>query len=99
MYLDILPGMYDLHGRTPGEPHVSSPRVEVGSIRLNVLGSWAGPVRVEDELVGGEEQPTHCTLDALGSGGVVPGNTYFMTLSPYKSHDFHICNRHYWGRN
>lgn len=64
--------MHDLHGRVAAETHVTPPGVEVGGVRLHVLGGGSGAVRVEDELVGGEEEAADRTLDALGSRGVVP---------------------------
>jgi len=47
------------------------PRVEVGRVGLDVPGRRPRPVRVENELVGGEEEAAEGALDALGSGGVV----------------------------
>lgn len=52
---------------------MASPGVEVGGIRLDVLVARADAVRVEDELVGREEQAAISALDALSAGGVVPG--------------------------
>ena len=51
---------------------MSPPGVEVGGVRLHVLGSGARAVRVEDELVWREEEAAEGALDALGSRGVVP---------------------------
>jgi hypothetical protein len=62
---------YYLLGRRATELHVSPPGVEVGSIRLHVLGSRTCAMRVEDELVWREEETTERALNALGSRGVV----------------------------
>lgn len=77
-YLDVLPGVHDLHGRVAAEAHVTPPGVEVGGVRLHVLGGGSGAVRVEDELVGGEEEAADRTLDALGSRGVVPIHHHYQ---------------------
>jgi len=69
--LDVLPGVRDVVGRHPGQLHVAPPRVEVGRVRLHVLGVGQ-PVRVENELVWREEQVAVGAFDALGSGRVVP---------------------------
>lgn len=46
---------------------MTAPRVEIRRIRLNVLVTGSDAMRVEDELVGREEQATVEALDALGA--------------------------------
>ena len=58
------------------------PRVEVGRVGLNVLVRVREPVRVEHELVGGEEDRAEVALDALGPGGVVPGGHKLAPAAP-----------------
>ena len=51
--------------------NVAPPRVEIGGVGLDVLGVGQAAVRVEDELVGREEEAAEETLDALGARRVV----------------------------
>lgn len=53
--LHVLPRVDNLVRWIPGEFHVTTPGVEVGGVRLHVLVRRADSMRVEDELVGGEE--------------------------------------------
>jgi hypothetical protein len=52
---------------------MSSPRVEIGGIRLHVFGTGTRPVGMEDEFVGREKEAAEGTLDALGSRRIVTG--------------------------
>ena len=61
---------------------MSPPRVEVGCVRLNVFVDICETVRVEDELVGGEEDGTEVALDALGPGRVVAGGNELAAATP-----------------
>ena len=49
---------------------MTSPRVEIGSVGMSVVGVGE-MVEVEDELVGREEHATVVTLDALSARAVV----------------------------
>lgn len=68
--LDVLPGVDHLIRGRAAELDVAPPRVEVGRVRLDVLGVRQ-PVRVEDELVRREEESAEGALDALRAGAVV----------------------------
>ena len=54
-HLDILPGVHHLIRRVSKQSDVTPPRVEVCSVRLNILPTLCQPMRVEDKLVWGEE--------------------------------------------
>ena len=79
---DSFPGVGHLVRRTAAQLHVTSPRVEVGRVRLYVLRAGSRPVRVEDELVGREKQAAHGALDALGARRVVPGRQEGAAAAP-----------------
>lgn len=51
---------------------MSSPRVKIRSVRLNVLVTGSDAVRVEDELIRREEEAAIEALDTLGPRRVVP---------------------------
>lgn len=70
--LDVFPRVHHVIRRVVAEFHVTTPRVEVGRVRLHVPSTGAGPVRMEYELVGREEQAARGASDALGPGRVVP---------------------------
>ncbi len=57
--------------RVPQQLSVPPPRVEVGGVRLDVLVRFSDAVRMEHELVRGEEDAAVAALDALGARGVV----------------------------
>lgn len=61
---------------------VSPPRVEVGSVGLDVLVDVREAVGVEHELVGREEDGAEVTLDALGAGGVVARGDELAAAAP-----------------
>lgn len=52
---------------------MASPGVEVSGVWLDIFVTRTDAVRVEDELVGGEEEAAVRALDALSTRGVVPG--------------------------
>ena len=60
-----------LIGRRSGEVDVPTPGVEVGGVGLDVVGVGQAAMRVEDELVGREEDVAEEALDALGPRRVV----------------------------
>nr|CAH7717535.1 unnamed protein product [Callosobruchus chinensis] len=62
--------------------HMTPPRIEVRCIRLDVLVVGTESVRVEDELVRGEEQTTHGAFDAFSSRGVVARGQERTLASP-----------------
>lgn len=69
--LDVLPGVSHVVRGIARQLHVTSPRVEIGGVRLHVL--VGGAMRVKDELVGRQEDPAVGALDALGPRTVVAG--------------------------
>ena len=48
--LDILPGVDNLVVRVSHQPDVAPPRVEVGSVRLDIFSSLGQTVRVKHKL-------------------------------------------------
>ena len=60
---------------------VTPPRIEVGGVRLHVLGVGQA-MRVEDEFVGRKEQVAQKTFDALGPRRVVARRKERATTSP-----------------
>jgi hypothetical protein len=60
---------------------VPSPRVEVGSIWLDILRLWES-MTVEDELVGAEEESTVAALDAFRPTAVVSTGIESSSASP-----------------
>lgn len=80
--LDVLPGVHHLVRRGAGQLHVSAPRVEISRVRLHVLVRRADAVRVEDELVGREEQAAVRALDALCARAVVTGGQEGAATAP-----------------
>ena len=80
--LHVLPRVHHLVRRIPGEFHVTTPRVEVGGVRLHVLVRRADSMRVEDELVGGEEEAAVGALDALCAGAVVTSGEESAAAAP-----------------
>ena len=69
--LDVLPGEDELVlGALVRELEMTAPRVEVGCVRLRVLGVGRA-VGVEDELVGREVHVAVAAFDALGARAVV----------------------------
>lgn len=71
--LDILPGVHHLIRRGAGQLHVPAPRIEIRRVRLHVLVRRTDAMRMEDELVGREEQAAVRALDALCARAVVTG--------------------------
>lgn len=80
--LDVLPRVDDILRWAAKQLEVSAPRIKVGGVRLDVLVAGRDAVRVEDELVGGEEQPAVEALDALGAGRVVAGGHEGAAAAP-----------------
>lgn len=71
--LDVLPGVHHLVRRGAGQFHVPAPRIEIRRVRLHVFVRRADTVRVEDELVGREEQAAVRALDAFRARAIVTG--------------------------
>lgn len=78
---DIFPKVNFVLHVGGSELEVSSPGVEVGGIRMVVLGLRRA-VEVEDELVGGEVHAAEAALDALGAGAVVAGRLEISMTTP-----------------
>ena len=64
-----------------GQLEVAAPRVEVGGVRVVVLGVGRA-VEVEDELVGREVDAAVAALDALGPRAVVAGRLEVAVAAP-----------------
>lgn len=80
--LDVLPGVNDVVGRGAAYLEMTTPRVEVGCVWLDVFGGWSRAMRVEDELVGREEEAAELALDALGARRVVTGGEEGASTTP-----------------
>ena len=65
--LDVERRRSGVRRRRGDELEVTTPRVEVGRVRVIVDGRVGGAVIVEDELVGREERIAVAAADTLGS--------------------------------